>query len=428
MTQEASGLDRIPPHSFEVEKAVLGTCIQFGNGAIAEVADILKPEMFYKESHIKMFRAILSLKDKGVHVDQITVVEELNRTGDLGIVPAYLVAEYASEMATKVNAEYHSKIVEDDWQRRKLLTNLSQAEERIYNRNDPVDSIVEPIREQRVTKVSSSCELVGDAAGPVIDEIERAWRDGVRTGIRSGISVINNATGGYQPGEYYIIAARPSVGKTALGLFEARRNKVPTWFVSAEMTKRLLIHRLLTGATGIPSNRLREGDITPTDYILLQEAEKQLKKLDIYIEDHVKDIEGIQREAYKMVDLYGIKLVVIDYIGLIQPPPGNFNREREVAEISARLKDLSKDLDLPVIAMSQLSRGAELHGGPPKLSDLRDSGSLEQDADVVIFLHREHNYSKTTRIEVAKNRNGPIGHADYRFDGLRGTFALKEEE
>ena len=420
--------DKSPPNSKEVEKAIIGNCLQFGNKVVAEVFDTLRPEMMYYDMHRKMLTAIQTVKDGGQEVDQVTVYEELNRTGDLESVGAHNVAAYSGEVATASNTVYLCGIAYDDYERRKVLTALQQAEPQIYDRSKSLESIVDPIRSNSTIRLSSSCELIGDLTADVVDEIEAAWKGEAKVGIRAQIDISNATTGGWFPGEFYVIAARPSVGKTALALLEAQHAKVPVWFVSAEMTKRLLIQRLLSNRTGISTTQMREGALQQQEHTNLLHGMEHLNKLPLYIEDSLKDVDKLADEARRMHEVHGVRMMVFDYLQLLTSEKHSQTRDREVAHISNTLKDIAKDLDIPVLALSQLSRAVEQRGGRPQLSDLRDSGTLEQDADVVIFLHRDGIMSKTVEIAVAKNRNGPLGMMDYKFNGLRGTFIEMQNE
>ena len=420
--------DRSPPHSKEVEKAVLGSCLQFGNEVVADVLSHLGPEMFYYETHSKLFQAILGVKEKGQEVEQDTGFEELNRAGDLEFVGAHTVATYAGEIATASNTIYLCGIVRGDWERRQVLHAIRVAEPRIHDRSIPLQETIDPIRSGVEVQVSSSCQHVSDITGSVIDEIEAAWQGKAKVGIKSQIDTINATTGGWFPGEFYVIAARPSVGKTALAILESQYAKVPCWFVSVEMTKRLIMQRLLSNHTGISTTDMREGNLTQQDYTRLQDAEKRINDFPLYIEDQLKDVERLKDEAYRMYETKNVRLVVFDYIQLLTTASKEQSRDREIAKISDTLKSIAKELDIPVIALSQLSRSVEQRGDKPVLSDLRDSGTLEQDADAVIFLHRNNNFSKIVNIRISKNRNGPLGQQDYKFDGLRGTFVEIQED
>lgn len=411
-----------------MEKAVLGNCLQFSE-VVADVLNILSPEMFYLERNRKIFTAIKTIKESGNEVDQVTVFEELNRTGDLEPVGAHTVASYAGEVATASNTIYLCGIVHGDYERRRVLTALQQGMTRIYDRNVPLNQIVDPVRgAQETIQISGSCHHISDITGSVIDEIEAAWRGEAKVGIKSQLDTVNATTGGWFPGEFYVVAARPSVGKTALALLDSQYAKVPVWFVSAEMTKRLVLQRLLSNYTGISTTQMREGDLTQEDYMRLQNAENVLNAIPLYIEDELKDVDKLREEAIRMYETKNVRMAVFDYIQLLTTSSTTQSRDREIAKISDTLKSIAKELDIPVVALSQLSRSVEHRGDKPKLSDLRDSGTLEQDADAVIFLHRGSNYSKIVNVAVAKNRNGPLGHQDYKFDGLRGTFVEVHED
>ena len=411
-----------------MEKAVLGNCLQF-NEVVADVLNILSPEMFYLERNRKILTAIKTIKESGNEVDQVTVLEELNRTGDIELVGAHIVASYAGEVATASNTIYLCGIVHGDYERRRVLTALQQGMTRIYDRNVPLNHIVDPVRgAQETIQISGSCNHISDITGGVIDEIEAAWQGTGKVGVKSSIDTINATTGGWFPGEFYVVAARPSVGKTALALLDAQRAKVPVWFVSAEMTKRLILQRLLSNHTGVSTTQMREGDLDQDGYNKIQHAEKTINSFSLYIEDELRDIDKLKQEAIRMYETKNIRLAIFDYIQLLTTSSVTQSRDREIAKISDTLKSIAKELDIPVIGLSQLSRSVEHRGDKPKLSDLRDSGTLEQDADAVIFLHRGSNYSKVVNVAVAKNRNGPLGHQDYKFDGLRGTFVEIQDD
>jgi len=419
--------DRVRPHSESVEEALVGACISFPE-IISGVLEIVPhPHIFYTEKYSKIWETIKHLKEHNA-VDSVSITDELISRGCMDIVGQATISMAIGEVVSPSNALYHAKLIRDDYDRRCLISSLEQAHEKAYDRTVPISAIVEPLRSQEFIRISSGCEHVSDSVGPVIDEIEQAWQGKTKIGIPSSIETVDYACGGWQPGELYLIAARPSVGKTALALYTALGAGLPVAFFSIEMTKRMLIHRLLSAYTKIPSHFFRNGKITPDEYEKIQNAENLIKKLPLYIEDTMKDIGKIRDETMKLIDKHDIRMAVVDYIQIANPTSIQGNRDRDIANISDNLKSLAKEADIPILALSQLSRESERSNREPELHDLRDSGTLEQDADVVIFLHRTNTLSKRVVLKIGKNRNGPVGRDSYTFDGLSGTFTKREEE
>ncbi len=418
-------MNRLEPHSPDVEKAVLGAVLLDGKGTFEDVASRLTDAVFYTTAHRKIFKAIASVCEEGGEIDVVTVTDALNRAGDIDDVPggAGYVAECAGEVVSAKNVDYHCGLLLEDYGKRILIHKMERGLDMVFHNGATMDETMTYLSDMDDMPGSTASETFESVVGAVVDEVQAVYRDSsLAYGVRTGIPYLDRTLLGWQP-EFIIIAARPSTGKTALALHSARKAGVPVYFASREMSKKMVTLRLLSGETGINSFDLRTGGLSGEEFIKVEEAEKALKGGQIFIDDRSKSPEMVCFNATRMKKDEGIQAVFVDYIQLLDPPLSakGSNREREVAGISSMLKDLSIDLDVPVVALAQLNRESERLSRRPRLSDLRDSGSLEQDADVVIFLHP---VEKTDVIEIviAKNRNGPTGFSRVRFRKNTGCF------
>lgn len=417
------------PSSPDVEHALLGA-VMVDDTAYDDVVDILPDHhMFYRNDSQAIWEAMRAVREKGGVIDQVSVVEALVASGGIDRAGgAHNIASLASNMATSSNVKYHSQIVLEDYKRRTLLQRLDKMRDMVYARQENIPTVLSCLDDFDPTTASSeSCVSISESIEGTFDEIEEAFQNpGSVKGINTGISVLNKLLGGWQPGELVILAARPSTGKTAMALYSAMKCGKPVYFVSAEMSRRMLEHRLIGSYLGVPAHVLKSGALKFEEYMKLQDAERHLKNLEIYIEDRIIDSGAIAREARRLKREKDIGAIFIDYLQLLDPPSDGkanaFNREREIALISSRLKMLGKELDIPIIALSQLNREVERTSRRPILSDLRESGSLEQDADVVIFLHKDDEYPDYVECIVAKNRQGAIGSETLKFKKDIGEF------
>ncbi len=420
--------ERMPPQNIEAEQSVLGA-MMLDTEAVAKVEEMLLPQDFYREAHKVVYKAILELTEKNEAVDIVTVTEVLRRESKLEDVGGISYITYlANTIPTAANVVYHARIVEEKSLLRKLVTAATEIAGMGYEANEDVLAILDQA-EKKVMSVakhrtgqdfSPIKEIVHDAFG----RIEKLYetRGGI-TGLATGFKDFDRLTAGLQPSDLILLAARPSMGKTALVLNIAQniaiREKKAVAFFSLEMSKEQLVQRMLCAEAPIDSQRLRVGELEDNDWRKLVNAADRLSQCNIFIDDTpgmtVMEMRG---KARRLKREYDIQLMVIDYLQLMQGATGSSkseNRQQEISEISRSLKALARELSVPVIALSQLSRGVESRQiKKPMLSDLRESGSLEQDADIVAFLYREDYYNpetekkNITELIVAKHRNGPV--------------------
>ena len=423
-----------------MERAVLGAMF-IDNAAISRVIEVLGDETaFYHSANRRVYAAVLALYERGLPVDEVTVAEELKRRGQFEDVGGYAyVAGLGGEMATGANAEYHARIVRERAQRRRLIDASTQTIAECYDDGKEVREVIDSA-EQRVFRIAEG-EL-GQAVVPLeprlhetLDLIEKAQKQaGVLSGVTTGFIDLNEMTTGLQPADFIVIASRPSMGKTALTLSMALKaaladKPTPVLYFSLEMSVQQLALRLLCAEAGVPSQQVRKGRISREQWQILAEQAERLSAARLYIDDtpgiSVLELRAKARRA-KME--HEIGLIFVDYLQLMTTSARVDNREQEIASISRSLKALAKEIDLPVVACAQLSRAVESRTDKrPQLSDLRESGSIEQDADVVAFLYRPGVYGLENdegqpyelgraEIIVGKQRNGPTGSVILSFE------------
>lgn len=451
---------RIPPQATQVEQSVLGAML-IERDAIPKTIEILPADSFYTSSHNKIYDTVLSLFDRGNPVDLITVTDELKRRGHLEeIGGTYYLTELTAQVATAANVEYHARIIAEKSLLRKMIETMTTVVGRAYDPSadafellDEAESEIFKISDSQLRKSASS---MSDVLKETLARLEsiHGQEEGI-TGIPSGFSRIDQMTGGWQPSDLIIIAARPSMGKTAFSLSIARNaalhkdNPVGVAFFSLEMSAQQLAQRLLTSEARVDSQAARTGRLSDDDWPALARAAGRLSAAPIFIDDSpALSVLELRAKCRRLKAEHDIGLVVVDYLQLMHGSSmnKNSNREQEIAHISRSLKSLAKELDVPVIALSQLSRAVETRGGDkrPMLSDLRESGSIEQDADVVMFIYRAERYGITVdengnsteglaEILISKQRNGPVGdvtlafitqHA--RFENLNNYFGATD--
>ncbi|MBX5464555.1 MAG: replicative DNA helicase [Clostridia bacterium] len=428
-------LDRVPPQAIEAEEQVLGALL-LDRDALVRVAVTLAPQDFYKEAHRLIYEAMLALFDRGQPVDVITLADELGRKDQLeragGV--AYL-ASLASSVATAANVDYHARIVQEKSMLRQLLAAVGEISASVFNSGEEVDTLLDQA-ENRIFQVSQrrqsrSYEPLRDVLVKTFEEIERLYTHrGEVIGIPSGFPDLDRLTSGWHPSELIIVAARPSQGKTALSLnmaaVAAVRHKVPVAIFSLEMSKEQLAQRLLCAEAQVPSVRLRTGTLSDEDWPKLSRALGRLSEAPIYIDDtpNISVLE-LRAKARRLKAERNIGMVVVDYLQLMRSHGRAESRQQEISEISRSLKSLARELSVPVVALSQLSRAVEQRQDRrPQLSDLRESGAIEQDADVVTFIYQnpEMESSNVVELILAKQRNGPVGSAQLVFLREIGKF------
>jgi replicative DNA helicase len=432
----------VPPQNLEAEESVLGAML-LSPAAVGTVSEILDASDFYRESHAKMFLAALGLFAKGEPVDAITLSNELDERGQLEVVGGQTrVAELAALVPSTSNVEHYARIVKEMATLRGLvragqeITRLGQ--ERPGETIDLVDraeQVVFDLAQQRVTSDFSHIEtLLKDS----FERITQLYEAGAEiTGVPSGFRELDLLTSGFQPGNLVILAARPSMGKSALGLCVAAnlavRHEIPVALFTLEMSKSEVTQRMMCSEAKVESQRLRTGRLAPDDWPRLTAACDRLMKAPIYVDDAGStSIVEVRSKARRLkMREPSLGLIVVDYLQLMTSGGTAENRVQEVSQISRALKILARDLDVPILAMSQLSRAVEQRQDKrPILSDLRESGSLEQDSDLVFFVYRDEYYlgeesehQGIAEIILAKHRNGPTGHVKLSFLRRYAKFA-----
>jgi len=435
--------NKLPPQNVEAEQSVLGS-LMIDKNAIIKIADLINPEDFYKNTHGKIFDAMLYLYEHHEPIDILSLSNRLNETGELdGIGGHSYLASLANTVPTAANVIHYAKIVEKKAVLRKLIDNASQIIENSYNETEEVDKILDNA-EQKIFAVSQ--KHVRQDFSPIKPALEEAFdridelhkNKGKLRGIPTGFTDLDNILAGLQKSNLIILGARPSVGKSSLAMDIARhaatREKVSVGIFSLEMSKDEMIDRLICAEANIDLWKLRTGKLSSTgendDFSRIGHAMGILSESPIFIDDTATlNVMEMRTMARRLQAEHGLGLIIIDYLQLIEGRGKTDNRVQEVSEISRSLKGLARELNIPIVALSQLSRGIESRQDQkPKLSDLRESGSIEQDADVVLFIYREDRVKKSTEnkniadILVSKHRNGPIGEVKLYFNEQCTSF------
>jgi replicative DNA helicase len=431
---------RQAPWSNEAEQAVLGAMLLDQDAAL-KAAEILDDTMFYKESHRLLFRSMLSLTERGDVIDPVTLRDELSRRGDLDRAGGMeYIAALIDVVPTAANIDYHAKIVRDRAVLRRLVEASTGIIQDVYEGHGTAAEVLDNA-EHRIFQVAQYRRAeefirIKELIWPTMERIEQLQSGaGSVTGVPSGFVDLDRLTAGFQRSDLVILAARPSMGKTALALnivqHAAIEHNVPIALFSIEMSKDQLVQRLLCSEGLVDAQRLRRGQLRDDDYPKLARAAGLLGTAPIWIDDSAALTPlAMRSKARRLKAEHDIALVIVDYLQLMQGPGDVENRQQEISYISRSLKALAKELDVPVVALSQLSRAPEQRGGEhrrPQLSDLRESGAIEQDADVVLFIYRQEFYDgpvdpKTNEniegiaeVLVGKQRNGPTGNLKLHF-------------
>jgi len=422
----ASTVDRLPPQSIEAEQAVLGAIILEGE-SITKAIDVLSPEDFYKEPHRKIYTAMLELFDKNEPIDLITLSEHLK---DKGVLEEAGGISYLSQLATVVptsaNIRYHAKVVREKALLRAIIRSCTDIVSKVYEMPEDAEEMVDYaerlIFEISEKRTNANFYQMKDVVKNTFKMIETMYdKKAVITGVPSGFKDLDELTSGFQPGDLIIIGGRPGMGKTAFSLNIAQHVGIemgePVAFFSLEMSKEQVAMRLLSSLAMVNSVALRKGFITKKDWEKLTDAAVRLSEAPIYIDDSSQiSVLEIRAKARRLKMEKGrLSLIIIDYLQLMRGRTSYDIREQEIADISRSLKAMAKELKVPVIALSQLNRSVEKTSDrKPTLANLRESGAIEQDADVIIFLYRDEVYNKKNpankgkaEVIVAKQRNGP---------------------
>ncbi len=426
---------RVPPQALEAEAAVLAA-MMLDRNASATVVQILHPDDFYRPAHERICEAIYRLFERNEAVDVITLTEELRRAGELEKVGGSVyLAELLEASASAANVEYYARIVAERSTLRRLARASLEIAQECYDSPEDVKALLDRA-EPKVFEISESglgkgFVSIKDILVDSFEAIERLFQNKrLITGVPSGFIDLDTLTSGFQPSEFVVIAARPSMGKTALTLNLAQHvavdHKLPVAFFSLDMSKESLVHRLLAAEARVDGNRLRTGFLRENEWPRLTTAAGRLGDAELYIDDTagLSALEIRAKTRRLMIETKGkLAMVVIDYLQLIRGHGRQENRQQEISTISRSLKALAKELRIPVLALSQLKRPTDAKEGTrrPMLSDLRESGAIEQDADVVIFINRPEIYNPTpdneglAEIIIGKQRNGPIGTVNLSF-------------
>ena len=446
---DLTGLDAtVPPQAIELEQAVLGA-LMLEKDAIIDVQEYVKAETFYLEEHRIIFKAIQELSIEMKAIDLFTVTERLKAQKLLQKVGgAPYMAELTQKVASAAHIEFHAKIIAQKYVQRELIRSATEIQRRSYDEEIDVTELI-GFAEQEIFRVSEgnvkrSVQSASDILRKALMQIEEAAKTaGEYNGVRSGFTDIDSVTLGWQPSDLIIIAARPSMGKTAFVLTMARNMavefKTPVAFFSLEMSSVQLMNRLIVAETQLNSKDLRTGNLSAEQWKHLEANTVDLGRAPLFVDDTpALSVYEFRSKARRLKTQHDIKLIIIDYLQLMTAatPETRGNREQEVSLISRTLKAIAKELNVPIIALSQLSRNVENRGGSkrPQLSDLRESGAIEQDADVVAFIHRPEYYGLTTtesglptagiaEIIIAKHRNGEVTDVPLRFIKEQAKFA-----
>jgi len=439
--------DRTPPYSEAAEQAVLSAMLLDAD-ALLRATEHVDESMFYRESHRRIFRAMLALSERGEVIDPLTLTEELSRKSELDAAGGREYIAYLVDVVpTAANVEYHARIVREKALRRRLIevstSIVSEAFDSALPAAELLDAAEHSIFEVNQSRGTEGFTRVKELMYEAMERIEQLHLAGESvTGVPSGFRDLDEITAGFQPSELIIIAARPSMGKTAFVLNIAQNAaldaKTPVAFFSLEMSKQSLLQRMLTSEARVDAQRLRKGKLRDDEFVQLGRAAGLLSQAPVWIDDTPAiSLLEMRSKARRLKAENNIGMIVVDYLQLMQGPASAENRQQEISTISRSLKSLARELRVPVVALSQLSRAPEQRAGDnkrPQLSDLRESGAIEQDADVVMFLYRQEYYDvlegkdpsqpdkdgKTSQglaeVIIGKQRNGPTGNVTLFFN------------
>ncbi len=436
-------VDRTPPQALDAERAVLSACLRSAE-ALGEATEVLQSDDFYSPRHQAVFAALERLTQRGEPPDVVTVAVEIENVGALEEIggPAVL-DELLDVPASPANLQYHARIVAERSRLRSIIRVSHHVSRQAYEAGSASDDLLDQAQTE-LFQLAQRSERRGfqplkDLATVTFKRIQEAFDRGDElTGVPTGFADLDKKTGGMQPSDLVIVAGRPSMGKTAFALnlaynsAKAYGGRFPVGVFSLEMSSEQLVMRLISSQGRLDNHAVRTGRLKHTDWPRLTQALSELTNTPIYIDDTSGiNLMELRSKARRMAQLHGVKMIIIDYMQLVTTGSNAENRQQEISLISRSLKGLAKDLNLPVIALSQLSRAVESRGGDhrPMLSDLRESGAIEQDADVVMFVYRQAVYEPDNpevtglaEIIIGKQRNGPIGTVKLHFDGAFTRF------
>ncbi len=434
---------RIPPQNLDAERALLGS-IMLRPDTMYDISDIVVEEAFYADKHQKIFGIMSELFSAREPIDIVSVSDRLKSKNLLDSVGGnQYLAELSQTVPTASNAKHYAEIVQKKYMMRMLIDAADHVTRLGFGEDHDLEVILDEAEKKvfEVTQKQTINQRFQELRPLLIEAYDRleklSQNPGDLRGVPSGFKNLDNILAGFQPSDLVIVAARPSVGKTALALDIARRTAVehdtPVGIFSLEMSSQQLVDRIMAAQSRLDSWKLRRGKIQGDEFVALRNALDELSRAPIYIDDKPGNTAMRMRSAARRLKAEkGLKLLIVDYLQLMAPTNSRSSDSmvQQVTEISRSLKNLARELEIPVIALSQLSRDVEKRGGEPRLSDLRDSGSIEQDADVVMFIHGEDKKDEHNRrdqftekkIIVAKHRNGPVGSVHFKFDNNKTSF------
>ncbi len=441
-----SNLRKLPPQSIEAEESVIGGVL-LDNAAMDRVLESIGPDDFYRETHRKIMRAMIELNQRGEPVDLVTLSETLKARGELqDIGGAMYLAELAEKVPTAANVAYYARIVREKAILRSLIQTTTEIATRAYEPNAQIDHFLDEAEHKIFAiserKVQPTFFRIRDIMVDSLKAIEQMYeRRELVTGVPTGFVDLDRMTAGLQPAELIIIAGRPSMGKTAFALniaqYAAVNARVGVAVFSLEMSKEQLVLRLLCSEARVDQSRVRTGHAAERDFPKIAMAASRLSDAPIYIDDtaalSVLELRAKARRLKRDRDSK-LGLIIIDYLQLMRAHERTDSREQEISGISRSLKALAKELNVPVVALAQLNQQVETRGDKhPVMADLRESGAIEQDADVIAFLYRPVVYDKTAaerdaEVIIAKQRNGPVGHVDLTFMSEYTRFENRAQE
>ncbi len=445
---------KLPPQAIELEQAVLGAMLIDKKG-VDDAIDILSPDAFYKTEHQHIYKAIFTLFKDSQPIDLLTVSDRLIKDGALQDAggEVYLIS-LTQKVASSAHVEFHARIVLQKYIQRKLISISNEIIEEAYDETTDVFNLLDSAETKLFEITQGSLNKNSEIAESLVNQALKKIQDIANTegmsGLPSGFTKLDNLTSGWQPSDLVILAARPGMGKTAFVMSMAKNMaidfEVPVAIFSLEMSSVQLITRMISSETGLSSSKLKKGNLEPHEWEQLNVKVKKLASAPIFIDDTpALSIFDLRAKARRLVSQHGVKIVIIDYLQLMtagSSSKGGGNREQEISTISRNLKALAKELNIPVIALSQLSRAVETRGGSkrPLLSDLRESGAIEQDADIVSFIYRPEYYGTLewddeehtpcegqAELIIAKHRNGGLENIRLKFTGYLALFSDLEE-
>ncbi|MDR1121784.1 MAG: replicative DNA helicase [Dysgonamonadaceae bacterium] len=445
---------RLQPQARDFEEAVLGA-LMLEKDAYPVISDILRPESFYDKIHETIFSAIQDLALQQKPIDMLTVVEQLKKRGDLEQVGgAFYIAQLTSKVVSAAHLEYHARIIAQKYLARELIHVTSNVASKAFDESNDVDDLMQEAESQLFEISQRNLKKDVQQIDPIISEAIKliqvaANRTDGLSGIQSGFRELDKITSGWQNSDLVIIAARPAMGKTAFVLSMAKHMAIdyntPVALFSLEMSNVQLVNRLIVNVCQIPGSKIKNGKLEQHEWKQLDVKIQELYNAQIYVDDTPSlSVFELRTKSRRLVREHGVKCIIIDYLQLMNASGMTFgSREQEVSTISRSLKGLAKELNIPIIALSQLNRGVEARvgneGKRPQLSDLRESGAIEQDADMVCFIHRPEYYKIFTdeegrdltgkaEIIIAKHRNGATGHILLTFKSEYAKFQNLDEE